>query len=363
MRRSLSLAPAPEEGLAEAGGIPEVLHLALSLDSGPRPIPVIGVPDLFTRTELLERLTGLWLRDARIDNPRTRAEYERSLRRFLGWLKEQAGGLHTATLEEYKQHLDGRDRSALYVATALTAPRGFLTYLAAQGVIRVIPKAKRPRAPDGHQKDAITPAEMQRVLAAVDTTTLVGLRDYAILVVMAMTGAREIEIHRADVGDRRTHRGKPQIGLRGKGYGQKISRWVYLEPASLPPLEHYLAERARLDDTPQLDRAVPMFAGHATRNRGGRLSERRIREIVHGRLVAAGVKTDRLTGHSLRHGAATEAFVNGADLVQVQEMLGHKSVTTTQIYTHNLQRHERRAEQHVDLGLPEFVPHPVESAR
>ncbi|MEW5928673.1 MAG: tyrosine-type recombinase/integrase [Gemmatimonadota bacterium] len=71
------------------------------------------------------------------------------------------------------------------------------------------------------------------------------------------------------------------------------------------------------------------------------------------------MKTTRLTAHSMRHTAATQALRGGASLSDVRDMLGQIDISTTQIYTQNLDREQNRAEKYVDLGLPEFVPRPV----
>jgi integrase/recombinase XerC len=156
----------------------------------------------------------------------------------------------------------------------------------------------------------------------------------------------------------RTRGGLVTLAVHGKGF-EGESRTLYLEPSTLAPLRHYLRERARLEKRVHLSPETPLFAVHGPRNRGGPLTTRALRHIVAERCEAVGVKTPRLTAHSFRHTAATEALRGGASNIDVKDMLGHASTATTDIYLHNLQREERRAERYVDLGLPQFEPRPV----
>lgn len=326
--------------------------LPLVIESTDVEIPIVGVSDLFGVA------VAQFLNEDRDVAADTQDQYARSLTRFRDWMRDTGQELRTDTLRRYRDHLLARDCKPLYVGTALTAPRLFLQYLAARGVIGFVPRARRPRVAKGHHRDTIAPADLRLVLEKIDTTTLLGLRDYALLVVMAQTGPRTIELHRARVEHMRTAGEFVTLALWGKGYDE-LSRSVYLEADTLRPLRHYLRERARLQRRAHLPTEAPLFAVHGPRNRGGPLSTRMIRHIVATRCEAVGVKTPRLTAHSMRHTAATQALRGGASLIDVRDMLGQVDISTTQIYTQNLDREQNRAEKYVDLGLPEFVPRPV----
>ncbi len=290
---------------------------------------------------------------------RTQDDYARSLARFRDWIREDGRELRTDTLRRYRDALLERRMTPLSIGTYLTAPRLFCEFLAARGFLGFVPRVRRPRVPKGHHRDTISPRDLCTVLGAIDTGTLIGLRDYALLVVMAQTGPRTIEIHRARVEHLRTRGGLITLAVHGKGF-EGESRTLYLEPSTLAPLRHYLRERGRLGKRVHVPPEAPLFAVHGPRNRGGPLTTRAIRHIVAERCEAVGVKTPRLTAHSFRHTAATEALRGGASNVDVRDMLGHATTATTDIYLHNLQREERRAERYVDLGLPQFEPRPVQ---
>lgn len=286
----------------------------------------------------------------------TRADYAAELARFLDW---NAGAVvEPDTLRRYRDALLARGLSPLSVGTYLTAPRRYFQWLHDRGIAPGVPTVKRPRVARGHRRDTLPPEDLRSALEAVDTGSLVGLRDYALLVLLSHVGLRTVEIERAAVGDLRPAGDTTALYVQGKGHADKDEP-VFLEPVVLAPLRHYLRERARLEKITNLPDDAPLFAVHGRRGRGTGITRRTIRHIVAQRLEAVGVKTARLTAHSLRHTAATMALKGGADLVQVQAMLRHADVRTTMIYTHNIERQEKRAERHVDYGLPSFKPRGV----
>lgn len=302
------------------------------------------------------RLREEWLDDIEV-SAKTKKDYRAALDYFRTWLLAEGGRIESKTLQLYRDSLLERGLRSLSVATYLTAPQLFLEFLHARGVTPFVPRAKRPRVPRGHQKDTIAPDDLRRALAAIDTTALVGARDYALLILLAHTGVRTIEIERSLVEDLRTVQGRPALYIQGKGRAEKDD-FVFLEPGVLEPLRYYLRARAREVERLHLPGNAPLFAAHGNRGKGAAISRRTLRHVIATRLAAVDAKTERITAHSFRHTAATQALLGGAELMQVRDMLRHANVQTTMVYVHNLEREKKRAEQFVDFGLPQFSREP-----
>ena len=169
------------------------------------------------------------------------------------------------------------------------------------------------------------------VMAAVDETPL-GLRDAAVLELLYGTGVRVSELCGLDLDDVDQERRV----LRVYGKGGKERTVPYGVPAQRA-LQRYLADSRPLLATPASGSALLLGA------RGGRLNPRTVRRIVHTRSQSAGVP--RTGPHGLRHSAATHLLEGGADLRAVQELLGHASLATTQVYTHVSMERLRRVYQ------------------
>ena len=169
--------------------------------------------------------------------------------------------------------------------------------------------------------------QVEALLAAPDTETVEGLRDVALLELLYGTGARVSEVCALDVDDIRPVLDDPELGLRLVGKGDK---------ERIVPLGNYAAKAVNA----WLVRGRPSWAGaghgdHALllNTRGRRLSRQSAWAVIRRAGQAAGLDVEHLSPHSLRHSYATHLLDGGADVRVVQELLGHSSVTTTQIYT------------------------------
>jgi integrase/recombinase XerC len=219
----------------------------------------------------------------------------------------------------------GKARTTL--ARRATSARVFTTWLARSGrasadagALLINPKA---------QRDLPVALSQTEVRALLDTTVASlagdgarGLRDLAILELLYATGIRVGELASLDVDD--IDRGRRVVRVLGKG--RKERSVPYGLPAS-DALELWL-ERGRPELAVEISGAA-VFLGA----RGGRIDQRAVRRIVHERLADIEGAPD-LGPHGLRHTAATHLLEGGADLRSVQEILGHASLGTTQIYTH-----------------------------
>ncbi|TDB87633.1 tyrosine recombinase XerC [Actinomadura sp. 7K534] len=220
-----------------------------------------------------------------------------------------------------RQHALGRSRATLARRTA--AARAFTRHLHRRGLLQEDPglllgTPKRQRALPG----VITQDDAAHLLDKMDAEGPVGLRDLAVLEVLYGTGVRVSELCGLDIDDLDAVRGT--IRVLGKGGRERTVPMG--EPAARAVQDWLRAGRPALATE---DSGPALFLG----TRGGRLHPTSARRIVHARIAEVGQVPD-LSPHGLRHSAATHLLEGGADLRSVQEILGHASLQTTQIYTH-----------------------------
>ncbi|MBW2044313.1 MAG: tyrosine-type recombinase/integrase [Deltaproteobacteria bacterium] len=285
---------------------------------------------------------------------RTKETYQRALRVFQIWITDKGYARPTRQhILEYKDYLqsktvlgnDGEMKrlSPLTVTAYLTALRRFFAFLEAEKVYPNIAKdIKGLKRPKGFLKDTLTKDEAKRLLEGIKEEGLASLRDYAMINLMLRTGLRTIEISRALIGDIGREGGETVLRVWGKGRDTKDDFVILTEEAYKPILD-YLQARG---DTKLSE---PLFASHSNRNQSQSLTTRSIRRIIESRLKAVGLKTNKVTAHSLRHTAGTVALMNGADLLSVKEMLRHSNINTTLVYAHNLNRLTKGAEKFIEF--------------
>ncbi|HZY89820.1 MAG TPA: tyrosine recombinase XerC [Gemmataceae bacterium] len=229
----------------------------------------------------------------------------RLLRAWLAWLHEQ-----------------GYARST--VARRLAAVRSWCRFLCRQGTLAQSPAAglRGPRQ-DKKLPHFVGREDMARLLAAPPADAPAGLRDRAILETLYSAGLRVSELTGLNVDD--TDLADGLATVRGKG---KRERLALLGPQAVEALNAWLPQRAILAGP----RAATQPALFLNRN-GTRLTSRSVGRLLEKYLAAAGLDP-RTSPHTLRHSFATHLLDAGADIRSVQELLGHRSLGTTQIYTH-----------------------------
>ena len=146
-----------------------------------------------------------------------------------------------------------------------------------------------------------------------------------------------IEVIRANVGDIDRSFGRTALYVQGKGRDQKAECVMLPKKVELL-INNYLNSRNNLQND------SPLFASISHRNFGGRLTTVAVSGIVKKAFRSVGLDSKRLTAHSLRHSAATAMLLAGVDLVKVQQILRHKNVNTTLIYSHHLERLKNHGE-------------------
>lgn len=255
------------------------------------------------------------------------------LSRFADWAKSPAPNNITLDLvRRYRLHLNrdisGRDELSLKKTTQnyhLIALRSFLKYLAKRDIETLAPEKIELAKQGSRQVSFLEPDELQRMLVAPEhDPTIVGARDKAILELLFSTGLRVSEL--ASLRIDQVNLKRDEFTVKGKGSKHRV---VFLSDGAKRAVKAYLERRK--------DVSEHVFVRHdrAKKNQAsvGALTPRSVQRIVDRYAREAGV-TKEVTPHTLRHTFATDLLRNGADIRSVQSLLGHESITTTQVYTH-----------------------------
>ncbi|GAB6157614.1 tyrosine recombinase XerC [Desulfotomaculum varum] len=229
--------------------------------------------------------------------------------------------INSKLMRSYLAHLQQRKLSRATVARRLASWRSFFKFLYNDGLILANPMVKlaNPKREKRLPK-FLYESEAQQLVEAPDNSPL-GCRDKAMLELLYATGIRVSELVALDLPDLDLSRS--YLRVLGKGSKERI---VPLHNQAVTVLTHYL-QNIRPGLVQGNNQAV--FVNY----RGTRLSDRGVRKIIDKYCTLAGLKNN-ISPHAIRHSFATHLLDNGADLRSVQELLGHVSLSTTQIYTH-----------------------------
>lgn len=258
-------------------------------------------------------------------------DYKQYLKEFSVWYSTnhpQKGveDIDIQVIREYRNFLSTKEYRGRIVKKAtqnyyVICLRSFFKYLARNDVqVMNADKIELPKTQSRSLK-FLERADMERLLQMPNTDTIHGLRDRAMLEVFFSTGLRVSELQRLN---------RDSIDLNRKefvviGKGSK-ARLVFLSDITCEWIKKYLGKRT--------DKEIPLFISYKRGLRGERrLTVRHIEQIVTDYVAQADLKV-KATCHTLRHSFATDLLINGANLRVVQELLGHSSIATTQIYTH-----------------------------
>jgi len=272
-----------------------------------------------------------WLAAEKGRSTNTLTAYRRDLRAYCQWLTASGTSLddvRPTDLDAYVGTLRQRGLSPASVKRATVAVRSLHRFRAEEGLSASDPSAgiETPRVPAGLPK-ALSEAEVNALLDAVVGDDPIARRDRALLEVLYGTGARISEVCALGLGD--VDLDGALLRLFGKGSKERV---VPLGRHARAALAAWLSDEGRGALAPERfarrDDADAVFLNA----RGGRLGRQGAWGVVrrHGR--TAGIE-DRLSPHVLRHSCATHMLDHGADIRAVQELLGHASISTTQVYT------------------------------
>lgn len=284
---------------------------------------------------ILAYLEYLQLEKNRSD--KTLRNYDFYLRRFLELTRAvDAGEITPLLVREYKLKLArftderGERLNNATINYHLIALRGFLRYLIQQEDLEVMPPEKVELLRQGERSVTVLDEDqLTRLLKQPDLTKPLGLRDKALLELLFSTGLRVAELASLDFSD--INLNTREISVLGKG---KKRRVVFVSDSAKEALGKWLSRRSK-----KFEDLRPLFLqlnGRKPADPKGedlRLGVRGIQYLVERYALKAGL-VNQPSPHTLRHSFATDLLRHGADIRSVQEMLGHKNIATTQIYTH-----------------------------
>lgn len=266
-------------------------------------------------------------------SPHTVAAYRRDLEAFTLFCDRHFGGdwdwerIDRMALRGFLGEFERRGLSRRTAARALSAVRSFYKFLQIHhgfeiNPVRSVRTPKLAKRLPSHLRKDQTESLFQLAVAAAEQGDFEALRDLAMVELFYASGIRLSELRGLDLGSLDLL--ADQVKVRGKGRKERI---VPVGSKAVQALRQYLEVREEYARRPGADRLAVFVS-----RRGRRLAAGTIQRRVHRLLDGIGAEGMRV--HSLRHTFATHMMDAGADLRSVQEMLGHASLTTTQIYTH-----------------------------
>lgn len=301
-------------------------------------------------------------------SPRTITLYQHYFNRFASWLKKDVE-IESITLDQVRKfrlylhnYLDERNdplelQTQSYHVVAL---RSLFRYARKRGLATLSADQLELPKLDPREVSFMTADELETLLTTPDETTMTGLRDRAIMELFFSTGLRVSEL--ASLTRERINTSTGEMRVVGKGRKERI---VFISPRAAEWYQKYLDRRG--------DESSAVFVGYRGKGVGDQpspkvesqataLTPRSIERAIEKHAVAAGL-VKKVTPHTLRHSFATDLLLNGADIRSVQTLLGHASITTTQIYTHitNSQLHEVHSRFH-GKQLHEDLPNTKEAS-
>lgn len=279
-----------------------------------------------------------WLEIEKGLSSKTQENYARFLKTFFSWLENNnLGNLlpHQLTPDHIYQYrlflaryYTKKNREPLSKSTQnyyLIALRQFLTFLSEKEIPSLSPeKIKLAKEKKEKTIHFLTLEELKKLLEAPDTQTIVGLRDRAILETFFSTGMRVGEIVKLNRDQLNLKPETKDLEVLIIGKGNRV-RTVYFSERAIFWLKKYLEKRN--------DKEKALFVSFRGKNKLQRLSVRSFERIVKKYAQKAGL-SEKVVCHTLRHTFATDLLKKGVDLRIIQEFLGHKNISTTQIYTH-----------------------------
>lgn len=252
--------------------------------------------------------------------------YERDLNNYYGYIEAKKINyieINKDQIREYLKYLDDLKLSKNSISRLLSTLRHFYSFLIINNKLtknqfKLIKNPKKDKKlPNFLQSD-----EFQKIIDSIDLTTPLGIRNRLIIELLYATGLRVSELTSIKLND--INKINKEIRVNGKGSKERI---VFFGDYALKFLELYLTEsRGELLSKQKSDFLL-------INNKGGNLTSRGIEKIIDDIVKKAALKHN-ISPHVLRHTFATDLLNNGADLKSVQELLGHSSLSTTQIYTH-----------------------------
>lgn len=272
-------------------------------------------------------------------NQHTRECYRYSLMYFVRYLQRHAKDPLNPTRAEvnlYVCHLESLGRVGNTINQYVRPVKIFFEWLEAEGIYdNIADRLRLKRTNNASRRKFLTVDQVRILLGSIDRSTAVGARDYAIINMMVRTGMRCCEVGRLDTDDIiPAEAGRYYLKLRRKGSFAKDTA-VMVDSKVIDPILSY---RDMISDE-----LKPLFVNLSYRNKLSRLGVEDVGRMIKRRLIKSGIKGSGYTPHSLRHTAASLAMKAGANVLDIQVMLGHMRLSTTEIYLSALRQEEEQS--------------------
>ena len=262
--------------------------------------------------------------------PASRADYRRKIEIWHRWLSSQGVDPRSPTRTHivlYKQHLAEQGKSIFTVNGYVTVVKLFYKYCSSQryydDIGSGIKSSFRQRE---HYKHPLTRDQSVDLVAAIDTTNIIGKRDKLMILLMLANGLRTCEVQRANIGDFDMVEGRPVLHIQRKGCIDKHDI-VAVSEEVMEAFEDYIS--CRTDD---FGMSSPLFINHVRGGTAERINKGSISTIIKRRLRDIGIDDPKITAHSLRHTCGSLMVEEGVSIETIQDMLGHNNPSTTKIY-------------------------------
>lgn len=293
---------------------------------------------MYTSELLLDFIESIEVEGGR--SAKTAENYKLYLERFVEFSNDiQVEKVTTEIIRKYRlwlnryKNFEDESLSTITQSYHLIALRGFFKYLSDRDIPSLaadkikLPKVSRKQVTFLHFDEVI------RLIEQINESTEEGMRDRAIVELLFSSGLRVSEL----VSLNRDHVNTKRREFMVRGKGQK-DRPVFVSESAAHIVDEYLHQR--------MDNLPPLFLSYSRNNISStsgdyrRLGPRSIQRMIAKYARLAGI-TKHVSPHTMRHSFATDLLMNGADLRSVQSMLGHSSISTTQVYTHVTDEHLR----------------------
>jgi integrase/recombinase XerD len=283
----------------------------------------------------------VWLTIEKGRSPATIGAYRRDIENLSNWMEQHGrdvASVQETELEEYFNELRSRGQANSSIAREMSSVRGWFGFLLDEGRVDSDPTVRLKGGRRGRTlPKPLGEKEVAHLLDSIPFSSASDLRDRALLELLYDTGARVSEVVGIALSD--VDFDEELILVTGKGAKQRL---VPMGATLRAVLVDYLGAGGR-SEFPHARRNPQLFLNA----RGGALSRQGVDLIIHKRALVAGIDHSRISAHVFRHSCATHMLAHGADIRVVQELLGHASIATTQIYTAvsvtSLQREYRSA--------------------
>ena len=254
--------------------------------------------------------------------------YRVCIRQFIKWLKDNQIQQPTRDdIKAYKLYLKKSNYTNGTKNQYIRAVKHLFKWLSSEGMYPNISdniKGFKVVA-DNTKKDAFTESEIKKIIDDIDTSSVIGKRDKAIILLMLVGGLRVSEVHNMDIQDIEIKNNEYIVNIMGKGHTEKDNYIKIIKPI-------YDVLKEYLDTRPNKKGIDPLFTSTSNRALNKRITKETLSQIIKNRFRDSGYDSNKLTAHSIRHTTATLLLKSGADIYKTQHHLRHQDPKTTEIY-------------------------------